>query len=68
MGKDTKVVAHEGTGPGTNIFYKRGYGVGTIVPYPLGAIAIPNKNPNLEPFNLGISSKKFTYRITLCHS
>ena len=30
MGKGTKV-AHEGTGSGTGIFYKRWYGKGTVV-------------------------------------
>jgi len=36
MGKDTKVVAHEGTGSGTGIFYKRGYGDGYYSTLPIG--------------------------------
>ncbi|AES60826.1 hypothetical protein MTR_1g071320 [Medicago truncatula] len=36
MGKGTKVVAHEGTGPGTGIFYKRGYGDGYYSTLPVG--------------------------------
>jgi hypothetical protein len=36
MGKGTKVVAHEGTGTGTGIFYKRGYGDGYYSTLPIG--------------------------------
>jgi len=42
MGKDTKVVTHEGMGPGTGIFYKRGYGEGYYstlpIEYPLPSL------------------------------
>jgi len=36
MGKGTKVVAHESTGLGTGIFYKRGYGDGYYSILPIG--------------------------------
>jgi len=36
MGKETKVVAHEDTGPGTGIFYKRGYKDGYYSTLPIG--------------------------------
>jgi len=36
MGKGTKVVAHEGMGTGTCIFFiNAGMGMDTVVPYPL---------------------------------
>ena len=42
MGKGTKVVAHEGTGSGTSIFYKHGYGDGYYstlpIEYPLPSL------------------------------
>jgi hypothetical protein len=42
MGKGTKVVTHEGTGSGTGIFYKRGYGEGYYstlsIGYPLPSL------------------------------
>jgi len=41
MGKGTKVVTHEGTGSGTGIFYKRGYGEGYYSTLP---IVIPTFN------------------------
>ncbi|AES74503.1 hypothetical protein MTR_6g007000 [Medicago truncatula] len=36
MGKGTKVVAHEGKGTGTSIFYKCGYGDGHCSTLPIG--------------------------------
>jgi hypothetical protein len=36
MGKGTKVVAQEGTGSGTSIFYKHGYGDGYYSTLPIG--------------------------------
>jgi hypothetical protein len=36
MEKGTKVVTHEGTGTGTDIFYKRGYGDGYYSTLPIG--------------------------------
>jgi len=53
MGKGTKVVAHEGTGTGTGIFYKCGYGKGHYstlpIGYPLPSLHITFKlDPNIK--------------------
>jgi len=48
MGKDTKVVTHEGMDSGTGIFYKRGYGewyYSTLpIGYPLPSLSKMHKN------------------------
>jgi len=41
MGKDTKVITHEGMSSGTGIFYKRGYGKGYYSTYPFGTHCHP---------------------------
>jgi len=44
MGKGTQVVAHEGMGTGTGIFFKCGYGDGHCSTLPIGYPL-----PSLEP-------------------
>jgi len=49
MGKDTKLVAHEGTDSGTSIFYKHEYGEGhcdtLLIGYPLPTLSLLKLDP-----------------------